>query len=273
MVRLGGMQEGRLSLAGSDCPLGCPPPISISLTLHKDDLLMPRAPAGRFRGRRAAADRLICRISHDEPTLPRSGINKRDMVTCRRLRDMIYGHGTKLGLGTVKLSTVRVPERCAYIRRHLPARGRPPVKREIATGLDLRWWHRLGFQGPSHILPEWNQVAHHPLAGMSQHRPPRTGHQRNESRHPQSQARPMPTGEVLAYGPVAGAIGVAAMTLAETGGPAHRAQPRRHPGATASCQFKRAAVAVARKLAVIMHAMLRSGEPFNRAVTATACPR
>ncbi len=33
--------------------------------------------------------------------------------------------------------------------------------------------------------------------------------------------------------------------------------------------FKRAAVAVARKLAVIMHAMLRSGEPFNRAVTAT----
>jgi transposase len=34
--------------------------------------------------------------------------------------------------------------------------------------------------------------------------------------------------------------------------------------------FKRAAVAVARKLAVIMHAMLKSGEPFNRAVSATA---
>jgi transposase len=34
--------------------------------------------------------------------------------------------------------------------------------------------------------------------------------------------------------------------------------------------FKRAAVAVARKLAVIMHAMLKSGEPFNRTVSATA---
>ena len=34
--------------------------------------------------------------------------------------------------------------------------------------------------------------------------------------------------------------------------------------------FKRAAVAVARKLAVIMHAMLRSGEPFNRVVSAAA---
>ena len=34
--------------------------------------------------------------------------------------------------------------------------------------------------------------------------------------------------------------------------------------------FKRAAVAVARKLAVIMHAMLKSGEAFNRAVSATA---
>jgi transposase len=33
--------------------------------------------------------------------------------------------------------------------------------------------------------------------------------------------------------------------------------------------FKRAAVAVARKLAVIMHAMLKSGERFNRAVSAT----
>jgi len=34
--------------------------------------------------------------------------------------------------------------------------------------------------------------------------------------------------------------------------------------------FKRAAVAVARKLAVIMHAMLKSGEVFNRAVSAPA---
>ena len=34
--------------------------------------------------------------------------------------------------------------------------------------------------------------------------------------------------------------------------------------------FKRAAVAVARKLAVIMHAMLKSGEPFNRVGGATA---
>lgn len=33
--------------------------------------------------------------------------------------------------------------------------------------------------------------------------------------------------------------------------------------------FKRAAVAVARKLAVIMHAMLKSGEPFNRIARAT----
>ena len=32
--------------------------------------------------------------------------------------------------------------------------------------------------------------------------------------------------------------------------------------------FKRAAVAVARKLAVIMHAMLKSGEPFNRTAAA-----
>jgi transposase len=31
-----------------------------------------------------------------------------------------------------------------------------------------------------------------------------------------------------------------------------------------------AAVAVARKLAVIMHAMLRSGEPFNRAISGMA---
>ncbi|QRM34034.1 IS110 family transposase [Microvirga sp. VF16] len=34
--------------------------------------------------------------------------------------------------------------------------------------------------------------------------------------------------------------------------------------------FKRAAVAVARKLAVIMHAMLKSGQPFNWAISATA---
>src|SRR4030095_1546978 len=34
--------------------------------------------------------------------------------------------------------------------------------------------------------------------------------------------------------------------------------------------FKRAAVAVARKLAVIMHAMLRSGELFNRATSVKA---
>jgi transposase len=34
--------------------------------------------------------------------------------------------------------------------------------------------------------------------------------------------------------------------------------------------FKRAAVAVARKLAVIMHAMLKSSEPFNRVAGATA---
>jgi transposase len=32
--------------------------------------------------------------------------------------------------------------------------------------------------------------------------------------------------------------------------------------------FKRAAVAVARNLAVVMHAMLRSGELFNRAAIA-----
>ncbi len=34
--------------------------------------------------------------------------------------------------------------------------------------------------------------------------------------------------------------------------------------------FKRAAVAVARKLAVIMHAMLKSGELFTRMARATA---
>lgn len=34
--------------------------------------------------------------------------------------------------------------------------------------------------------------------------------------------------------------------------------------------FKRAAVAVARKLAVTMHAMLRSGEMFDRTAGATA---
>ena len=34
--------------------------------------------------------------------------------------------------------------------------------------------------------------------------------------------------------------------------------------------FKRAAVAVARKLAVIMHAMLKSGEVFNRSAGLTA---
>lgn len=34
--------------------------------------------------------------------------------------------------------------------------------------------------------------------------------------------------------------------------------------------FKRAAVAVARKLAVIMHAMLKSGELFDRKVVAPA---
>jgi transposase len=34
--------------------------------------------------------------------------------------------------------------------------------------------------------------------------------------------------------------------------------------------FKRAAVAVARKLAVIMHAMLRAGELFERAIAAEA---
>ena len=33
--------------------------------------------------------------------------------------------------------------------------------------------------------------------------------------------------------------------------------------------FKRSAIAVARKLAVIMHAMLRSGELFNRATATT----
>jgi hypothetical protein len=34
--------------------------------------------------------------------------------------------------------------------------------------------------------------------------------------------------------------------------------------------FKRAVVAVARKLAVIMHSMLKSGELFNRATSAMA---
>ncbi|MCJ7660669.1 MAG: IS110 family transposase, partial [Anaerolineales bacterium] len=34
--------------------------------------------------------------------------------------------------------------------------------------------------------------------------------------------------------------------------------------------FKRAAVAVARKLAVIMHTMLKTGEPFDRSASATA---
>lgn len=34
--------------------------------------------------------------------------------------------------------------------------------------------------------------------------------------------------------------------------------------------FKRAAVAVARKLAVIMHAMLKSGELFDRKIVAPA---
>jgi transposase len=36
--------------------------------------------------------------------------------------------------------------------------------------------------------------------------------------------------------------------------------------------FKRAAVAVARKLAVIMHAMLKTGERFDRSAGAAACP-
>ena len=94
---------------------------------------MPRAPAGRFRGRRATADRLVCRISHDEPALPRSDINKWGVVMRRWLRDMVYGHGTKLGWATVKLSTATVPEKCVYIQRHLAARGRLPVKRENAT--------------------------------------------------------------------------------------------------------------------------------------------
>ena len=60
---------------------------------------MPRAPAGRFRGRRATADRLVGRISHDEPALPRSDINKWGVVMRRWLRDMVYGHGTQLGGG------------------------------------------------------------------------------------------------------------------------------------------------------------------------------
>jgi hypothetical protein len=90
------MQEGKLSLAGSDCRSGCPPPIPISLTLHKDHLLMPRAPAGRFRGRRATADRLVCRISHDEPALPRSDINKWGVVMRRWLRDISCGHRVNL---------------------------------------------------------------------------------------------------------------------------------------------------------------------------------
>jgi len=34
--------------------------------------------------------------------------------------------------------------------------------------------------------------------------------------------------------------------------------------------FKRAAVAVARKLAVIMHTMLKTGETFNKSAGATA---
>ena len=45
------------------------------------------------------------------------------------------------------------------------------------------------------------------------------------------------------------------------------------PGGSSSRErvgFKRAAVAVARKLAVTMHAMLRSGEMFDRTAGATA---
>jgi transposase len=37
--------------------------------------------------------------------------------------------------------------------------------------------------------------------------------------------------------------------------------------------FKRAAVAVARKLAVIAHALLNCDEPFNRTVSATVWSR
>lgn len=48
-----------------------------------------------------------------------------------------------------------------------------------------------------------------------------------------------------------------------------RLRPNHSPtGSVEKLGFKRAAVAVARKLAVIMHAMLKSGKMFNRAATA-----
>jgi hypothetical protein len=53
------------------------------------------------------------------------------------------------------------------------------------------------------------------LAGMSHHEPHRPGSRRNRNSHPSSHAHPMPPSEILARGPVAGAIGVTAIALAE----------------------------------------------------------
>jgi hypothetical protein len=53
------------------------------------------------------------------------------------------------------------------------------------------------------------------LAGMSLHEPHRPESRRNRNGHPSSRLHPMPMSGVLARGLVAGAVGVAAMTLAE----------------------------------------------------------
>ncbi len=63
------------------------------------------------------------------------------------------------------------------------------------------------------------------LAGMSHHEPHRSGSRRNRNGHPSSRPLPMPLSEILARGPVAGAIGVTVLALAEKLGQAFTKRP------------------------------------------------
>ena len=77
--------------------------VSLGSARHKHEFPVPGAPAGRLGGRRAAADRLISyRIGDDEPALPRTGIHKSRLITRRRLRDIVCGHGSELNVGKAK---------------------------------------------------------------------------------------------------------------------------------------------------------------------------
>ena len=133
-----------------DHPSGGLALVSFRSAWLKNDLLMPTAPAGRRRCRGTTADRLVGRVSHNEPTLLRTSINKSRLVMRRWLRDISCGH------------RVILPSRDCF-KRHRPRRLREArtsgvisqlvavFQSSVRSRLDQksRWWRRSENSGTS----------------------------------------------------------------------------------------------------------------------------